>query len=275
MKAKRMMFSAEMAQAIQERRKGVTRRVVQSKFADIGDTIWQCEGINGHDDYPNHAEFKRMAKPGETFISQSIYIDCPYQVGELIAVCEPWQVIESYDTPSGSAHIPDDASIFYGQGDGLVVGVGRQRLARFMPIRFVRNFLRVTAVRVERMQEITEEQAVLEGVETLPENRDLKGIFYKNYYNHPCEGFWQARDSFASLIDYLHGEGTWASNPWVWVIEFEILDVGDVRHPRFVLRCPSCNGTDGLKNVGVGVNAGTVYKCLECRHEWEHGGAEQ
>lgn len=44
------------------------------------------------------------------------------------------------------------------------------------------------------------------------------------------------------------------------------------RQQKPLLKCPNCEGTEALKNIGVGIWAGALMKCLECRHEWEDGG---
>lgn len=77
----------------------------------------------------------------------------------------------------------------------------------FMPREAARIFLRVTNVRVERLSEITEEDAIAEGIRI--------GIGGMPYFS--------CREAFAALWNSLNakrGYG-WDSNPWVWVISFE------------------------------------------------------
>lgn len=76
--------------------------------------------------------------------------------------------------------------------------------------------IRITGVRVERLQDITDEDCLNEGV--------FLGQFHTySYVGRPRCPFNTPRDAFASLIDRISGKGTWASNPWVFVYEFELV----------------------------------------------------
>ena len=75
-----------------------------------------------------------------------------------------------------------------------------------MPREAARIFLRVTNVRVERLQEITEDEAIKEGA--------------KAYGQNNCSGT-SARIAFAEIWDRTTTEYEWRTNPWVWVYEFE------------------------------------------------------
>jgi hypothetical protein len=70
-----------------------------------------------------------------------------------------------------------------------------------MPRWASRTILEITGVRVERLQEITETDAISEGI--------------SGGGTHP--DFWVG--AFKDLWNYIHGEDTWDKNPWVWVIE--------------------------------------------------------
>ena len=81
--------------------------------------------------------------------------------------------------------------------------------------------IRITNVRVERMQDISDEDCIREGI-----LEDCPGV----QYSFPTEigycgqyPFSTPREAFAALIDKVSGKGTWASNPWVFVYEFELV----------------------------------------------------
>lgn len=78
--------------------------------------------------------------------------------------------------------------------------------------------LEVTGVRVERLQAISEEDAIAEGVE-----RD-SGIgcagWWRDYLNLDC-AVPSARDSYRTLWESINGAGSWAANPWVWVVSLK------------------------------------------------------
>lgn len=80
--------------------------------------------------------------------------------------------------------------------------------------------IRITSIRVERLQEISDEDCKKEGI-------DYIGGYSESYYfGHGVENIRlgnSPREAFAGLIDKVSGKGTWASNPWVFVYEFELV----------------------------------------------------
>lgn len=105
---------------------------------------------------------------------------------------------------------------------------GRKRpfaptLGRFMYRAFSRITLEITDVRVERLQEISWKDAVEEGIDMAPSAARPGSFVYRDYalrrYD-PFEWYSSAKDSYRSLWESINGRGSWAANPWVWVIEF-------------------------------------------------------
>lgn len=90
--------------------------------------------------------------------------------------------------------------------------------SRHMPKWATRLWLEVTGVRVERLQDITEADAIAEGVERFTGEPFWRGEeVSKGRYG----AFPTARDAYASKWDDINGKtAPWASNPWVWVIDF-------------------------------------------------------
>lgn len=80
--------------------------------------------------------------------------------------------------------------------------------------------IRITNIRVERLQDISDEDCLKEGLEW------AHGLFYVNYNKDTGSRMNLGntpRESFASLIDSISGKGTWASNPYVFVYDFELI----------------------------------------------------
>lgn len=90
----------------------------------------------------------------------------------------------------------------------------------FMPKEAARIFLKVTRVRAERLHDISEADAISEGIEKLPvwKNRVVENI-YTNYMKDG-RGPQTPRLSFISLWESINGKESLASNPWVWVYDF-------------------------------------------------------
>ncbi len=79
--------------------------------------------------------------------------------------------------------------------------------------------LELTAVRVERLNEISEEDAKAEGIQAV---RTAMYDGWRNYLEHHV--FWDGPiDSYRTLWESINGADSWALNPWVWVIEFKRL----------------------------------------------------
>jgi hypothetical protein len=102
------------------------------------------------------------------------------------------------------------------------VGPNRWTPSIHMPRWASRITLEVTDIRAEQLQDISEEEAIMEGIEPL--GSPYLGR-YRDYHQLSGEGALCARDSFASLWDTINhdrGFGWWV-NPWVWAISFKVL----------------------------------------------------
>lgn len=192
---KPILFNTDMVRAILEGRKTVTRRVIkpQPRFIYAND---------------NFGPLMQITKPhkGVWFKGDPNHV-APYHPGDVLYVRETWQ--QNYD-----------GTYTYRAGDKFEWEKG-WRPSIHMPREAARLFLRVTAVRVERLQDITEEQARREGFSS-----GAQPITSGPWGVEDDPGEWTAIESFSEIWDsiikpkdlYLHG---WAANPWVWVIEFE------------------------------------------------------
>lgn len=138
----------------------------------------------------------------------------PYRPGDILYVRETFFEHKSH---------------FYYKADGkheLLAMLGitfKWRPSIHMPREAARIFLRVTDVRVERLQEITEDQAIAEGFEAIkcdhPFGWPCIDCMNTGYYEPATLGFVETWDSTIKPKDHaLYG---WDANPWVWVIEFE------------------------------------------------------
>jgi hypothetical protein len=201
---KPILFSTPMVKAILEDRKNMTRRVINPQPV-----------INPEDKRQVSIPVNRMHGMIDTlgFYSVEDYIKhkAPYQPGDVLWVRETWA--ERFD---GSGRI------YYRADDNLASLVNRKddkwKPSLFMPLRAARIFLRVTDVRVERLQDITEEDARDEGV------KDPYEYQAPEYYDQPhMRGLEINKSAFAGLWDSLNGKRgySWKSNPWLWVYTFE------------------------------------------------------
>jgi hypothetical protein len=92
----------------------------------------------------------------------------------------------------------------------------------FMPRWASRITLEITNIRVERLQDITEQDAKAEGVTSFYAPSDPPQ--FDNSYGIINDVFVSARECFEELWDIINGKrASWESNPWVWVIEFKVV----------------------------------------------------
>lgn len=84
------------------------------------------------------------------------------------------------------------------------------------------NRIRITNIRIERLQDISEEDCLAEGIWEA-HNIGLKGVtyWYTSLANSPYR---TAKKAYAALIDKISGKGTWDSDPYVFVYEFELIN---------------------------------------------------
>lgn len=112
---------------------------------------------------------------------------------------------------------------FWYKADDTGYSPARWKPSIFMPKEAARIFLRITDVRVERLQDISEEDAKAEGVKLAGVEWNPNGYFD---YMLPKSRLNQrilttAKRSYQSLWESINGAGSWEANPWVWVISFE------------------------------------------------------
>jgi len=92
-----------------------------------------------------------------------------------------------------------------------------------MPKEAARIWLEVVSVRVERLKDISEQDAIAEGIYRWPDEMEIIGGTYKWYDStlKRTRGGVDPKTSFMSLWRDINGPESWDANPWVWVIEFK------------------------------------------------------
>ena len=139
-----------------------------------------------------------------------------YQVGEVCYIKEAWWTSD-----------PTDGDIYYKVAwpEGLPVNMiaenGEWRSPLFMPAWAARYFIQITAVRAERLQEITGEDCVSEGV-VLPYR--VFGDGDSDYYDGIGESYVH---HFSALWDSINPKNLWVNNDWVWVYTFKRVRLSD------------------------------------------------
>ncbi|MBR9766466.1 MAG: hypothetical protein GYB53_23855 [Rhodobacteraceae bacterium] len=216
-------FSPAMARAAYDGRKGQTRRMPK---------ICGHKTISefGKSDTPGYDWHFRDAQLRWHDISHNdLLARLPYQVGDRLWVREAWRTCSQMDVippreMSPYEPIRYEADGFIRELACMMIKPGRFRPPMFMPRWASRMTLIVTDVRVQRLQEISEQDAIAEGVEPYS-GIDPYCSGYLNYRNDSEDGHWlTAQNSFRSLWDSLNearGFG-WDANPWVAAYSFTV-----------------------------------------------------
>lgn len=147
-----------------------------------------------------------------------------YKVGETVYLKEPY-CIHRMSNPYVS-QTWEEILYKYGEDKAVIdymednLGV-RWKNKLFMPESAARHFIKITSVRAERLQDISEEDCIKEGI-TYEMAYECNG--WRPTYNDPDSGGYpDYKAAYADLIDSINGQGTWKSNPFVWVYDYELM----------------------------------------------------
>lgn len=142
----------------------------------------------------------------------------PFKPGEVVAVAQKYSEIPI----SGVKRIYSPSLDIYENALAYEPGWNNKMFVRadLMP-----HQIRITNVRVERLQDISDEDCLREGIVEYTCNLyEYRGICYSFEGDKTKMGAHKTpREAFAALIDKVSGKGTWRSNPWVFVYEFELV----------------------------------------------------
>lgn len=223
MAIKPILFNTEMVRAIMDGRKSCTRRMVKPQpdekhtypLGFVTDSTEKkevgCFGF-GINEYGGSIQY---AKP-------------QYQPGDILYVRETWERFECWDCEGDErGNCPKELkkSVLYKTcgcymycATDEISGDAKWHPSIHMPKEAARIWLKVTNVRVERLQDITEDGAEAEGV---IDNRE-----FIHSPENECNHIYTAREHFIEIWDRTIKKSDldiygWDANPWVWVIEFE------------------------------------------------------
>lgn len=221
MKERPILFTGPMVRAILEGRKTVTRRVMKPQPDFLGSMV-----------DPN-TPFKTLDA------GLHARITCPYgEPGDRLWVRETWHVGKPHDKTAPADILAPllaegrGITVLYTAGGWQSVGpagreepiypddqplpdwAGKGRPSIHMPRWACRILLEITAVRVERLQDISEDQARAEGI--------TDGGCSSCGNHEPCGCECPAPSAVDSFVHLWRSTGgNWESNPWVWVVEFK------------------------------------------------------
>jgi hypothetical protein len=210
MKETGILFTPENHRAILNKTKWQTRRVMnpQPYFENNGQLWWKWSKYRGCS----------CVEPIGS-VSDEWFDHCPQgRVGDKLYVKEG--VIVTAPAWTAITGKPDGTLLGYYMDGRRVENAWEKRLtAMFMAKRYARTWLEITDVRVERIQDISEEDAIAEGIQrqALP---DLKGNHF-HWGDKTKDRCKTAVEAYRGLWDSINKKHPFSSNPWVWVLEFK------------------------------------------------------
>jgi hypothetical protein len=246
MKQHPILFSTPMVKAILEGRKTQTRRIIKPQPDDSG--LWNDT------EFPRSLQSPLKGWNGSTDDGNSREWKCPYgKVGDVLWVRETWA--KACLSEDGASPIEGTDWKYWYKADNDWQNKewhhpdkdGPQDSPKWkpsihMPKSACRIFLETTDIRAERLQDISEEDAIAEGVR---DEIDGSGVWPRDYSLCPmcggtglhfglgenlgvtevsCETCTTYKKRFKILWQSINGEESWNSNPWVWVISFKQID---------------------------------------------------
>lgn len=213
---KKIMFNERygLESAVLDGRKTMTRRAVVHP-----------KRFRGHDDVV--LEFRR--RPGADFCFDCVVLDAndyelgqlplPYEVGDVVAIAQSYESLVD--------------NIYHGQEENFANRVlkahGKKKIGKVAGWRnkmyvcadLMPHQIRITDLWFERLQAISDDDCLKEGVEKWIDCYIVSGIMENQGKNNVC--FDTPREAFAALIDKVSGPNTWHNNPWVIAYTFELV----------------------------------------------------
>lgn len=138
----------------------------------------------------------------------------PYRVGDVVAVAQ------NYETVCAGT----DIESIYPEALAMSASAG-WRNKMFVRADLMPHRIRITGVRYERLQDISEEDCMKEGIEKFDTFGEPASYYFTDSKNNIYPKGWcfSPREAYAALIDKVSGHGTWEKNPYVFVYDFELV----------------------------------------------------
>lgn len=218
---KKIMFSDRygLTKAVIDGRKTMTRRMIKAPKRINGQYV---NGFIVCTDIATHEVTGVYARDYNGASIEDCEILPKYKIGEIVAIAQSYcsiaDELENCNNATCASHYAKNVQkaseyILWMEHPGF-------NNKMFVNPELMSHQIRITGIRIERLQDISDEDCLREGVRHLPE---IERYYFERtdkeqgfYFNSP-------RKAFAALIDKVSGAGTWDSNPFVVVYEFELV----------------------------------------------------
>ena len=147
-----------------------------------------------------------------------------YHIGDEVAIAQPYKNdgVLTYNAYNEDGTAREDGL----QRHKEMLESKGYRNKMFVKAEYMPHRIRITGIKVERLQDISDGDCLKEGITTITEGKNEVGNAYgwdPKIDALKRDSFFTPRAAFAALIDRISGRGTWQSNPWVYVYTFELI----------------------------------------------------
>ena len=204
---KKIMFNDRygLTQAVLERKKTMTRRIVKGDYVAVIQLKYEGSFI------------------GKTVEGDSVILPPPtYKIGDVVAVTQPYK---NDDVLTYNAYNEDGTAREDGfQRHKEMLGSNGYRNIMFVKAEYMPHRIRITGIKVERLQDISDDDCLKEGVICGKFNDFPKPMYFPYTGCHDTEVTYTPQYAFRTLINRVSGPHTWDGNPWVIAYTFELVD---------------------------------------------------
>lgn len=194
----KIMFNSKygLEQAVLEGRKTVTRRIAFDGEIKLPNTGFLTEG----------KERGRMVlSDGGRIVAKS-----NYAVGEVVAIAQAYQNVRPFYFDEWQT-----------DQDWFKKGWNNKM---FVKADLMRHHIQITNIKVERLQDISDEDCLNEGIDASNSFEIGYGVDWVYQFQNDNRSYFTPREAFAALIDKTSGKGVWQKNPYVFVYNFVLID---------------------------------------------------
>ena len=208
-----------LTDAVIEGRNIMTRRLIDPMPKDCATVHKNCWGANWSDepmslvvDRDTGGIYCKYCGNGVRLHDGGYHYKTKYKVGEVVAVAQNY--FSTYDESKW------ENGIWYNEfADGSDITNHAGWINKmFVKAEYMPHQIRIARIRCERLQDISADDCLKEGIQHLNDR-----YYFRDNEGRIIDDFPTAKQAFALLINKVSGRGTWESNPWVVVYEFELV----------------------------------------------------
>lgn len=226
MKTLPIIFSPEMAKAIREGRKTQTRRVIQMpsyhpSLPHKQYDQWRVEGFelyDGHGDHDGTLVCRNYGQPGDILYVRENF----YAYGYWFLIKGKWKfedmTLQHHDGYQFTDNPPSKTQKHRNDGLGWYL-----RPSIYMPREISRTWLENQDTEVQRLRDISEDDAKAEGIFKYGPFGEYAGSKHPNGGKMRYRAYQSPVRAFECIWESINGPKSWRQNPWVWAITFKVL----------------------------------------------------